>query len=80
MSTATAPSLSGSSPVTRCSSVTSDGPICSDLRASADQLAHSMLGFAEMLGRLAVNDPDTYPRQRLEDYANAAMAVLRAKA
>ena len=43
-------------------------------------LGHSMLGFAEMLGRLAVNDPDTYPRQRLEDYANAAMAVLGAKA
>ena len=43
-------------------------------------LGHSMLGFAEMLGRLAVNDPDTYPGQRLEDYANAAMAVLGAKA
>ena len=39
-------------------------------------LGHTMLSFAEMLGRLAVNDPDTYPRQRLEEYATAAMALL----
>jgi AcrR family transcriptional regulator len=39
-------------------------------------LGHTMLSFAEMLGRLAVNDPDTYPRERLEDYAAAAMALL----
>jgi AcrR family transcriptional regulator len=39
-------------------------------------LGHTMLSFAEMLGRLAVNDPDTYPRQRLEDYARVAMTLL----
>jgi AcrR family transcriptional regulator len=39
-------------------------------------LGHTMLSFAEMLGRLAVNDPDTFPRHRLEDYARAAMELL----
>jgi len=39
-------------------------------------LGHTMLSFAEMLGRLAVSDPDTYPRERLEEYARAAMALL----
>ncbi len=39
-------------------------------------LGHTMLSFAEMLGRLAVNDPDSYPRERLEDYARAAMALM----
>jgi AcrR family transcriptional regulator len=39
-------------------------------------LGHTMLSFAEMLGRLAVNDPDTYPRERLEEFAAAAMALL----
>ena len=38
-------------------------------------LGHTMLSFAEMLGRLAVNDPDTYPRERLEEFARAAMSV-----
>ena len=28
-------------------------------------LGHTMLSFAEMLGRLALNDPDVYPRERL---------------
>ena len=32
-------------------------------------LGHTMLSFAEMLGRLAVNDPETYPRERLEEFA-----------
>ena len=36
-------------------------------------LGHTMLSFAEMLGRLAVNEPDGYPRERLESYAAAAM-------
>lgn len=36
-------------------------------------LGHTMLSFAEMLGRLAVNDPDTYPRERLEQFAGAAL-------
>lgn len=39
-------------------------------------LGHTMLSFAEMLGRLAVNDPDTYPTERLEDYASAALGLL----
>jgi hypothetical protein len=34
-----------------------------------------MLSFAEMLGRLAVNDPDTYPRERLEEFARAALSL-----
>jgi hypothetical protein len=40
-------------------------------------LAHTMLSFAEMLGRLAVNDPQTYPRERLEAYALGAMELVR---
>jgi AcrR family transcriptional regulator len=39
-------------------------------------LGHTMLSFAEMLGRLAVNDPDTYPRERLEEYARSAISLL----
>ena len=39
-------------------------------------LGHTMLSFAEMLGRLAVNDPETYPRERLEEFALAAMGML----
>jgi hypothetical protein len=40
-------------------------------------LGHTMLAFAEMLGRLAVNDPETYPRERLEEFAAAAMGIGR---
>jgi hypothetical protein len=40
-------------------------------------LGHTMLSFAEMLGRLAVNDPETYPRERLEEFAAAAMGIAR---
>jgi AcrR family transcriptional regulator len=39
-------------------------------------LGHTML-LAEMLGRLAVNDPQTYPRERLEAYALGAMELVR---
>jgi hypothetical protein len=39
-------------------------------------LGHTMLSFAEMLGRLAVNDPATYPRSRLESYATTVMKAL----
>jgi AcrR family transcriptional regulator len=39
-------------------------------------LGHTMLSFAEMLGRLAINDPETYPRERLEEFAAAAMGML----
>jgi hypothetical protein len=38
-----------------------------------------MLSFAETLGRLAVGDPQTYPRERLEAYAVAAMTLLAGK-
>ncbi|OYD67735.1 TetR/AcrR family transcriptional regulator [Rhodococcus sp. OK302] len=34
-------------------------------------LAHTMLSFAEMLGRLAVSDPETYTRERLSAFAGA---------
>lgn len=39
-------------------------------------LGHTMLSFAEMLGRLAVSDPDVYPRDRLEEYTATAMSLL----
>lgn len=39
-------------------------------------LGHTMLSFAEMLGRLAVVDPDRYPRERLERYATEAMRLF----
>jgi AcrR family transcriptional regulator len=39
-------------------------------------LGHTMLSFAEMLGRLAVSDPDGYPRERLDSYADAVMHAL----
>jgi AcrR family transcriptional regulator len=40
-------------------------------------LGHTMLSFAEMLGRLAISDPETYPRERLEEFAAAAMRIGR---
>lgn len=43
-------------------------------------LGHTMLSFAEMLGRLAVNDPDTYPAERLENYTAAALGLLTRRA
>ena len=42
----------------------------------ASNLRRSALSFAEMLGRLAVNEPDVYPRERLEAYTSAAMSLL----
>jgi AcrR family transcriptional regulator len=39
-------------------------------------LGHTMLSFAEMLGRLAITDPESYPRERLEQFASDAMALL----
>jgi AcrR family transcriptional regulator len=38
-------------------------------------LGHTMLSFAEMLGRLAVNDPDTFPRERLDEFARTALSL-----
>lgn len=40
-------------------------------------LGHTMLSFAEMLGRLAVSEPQTYPRERLEQFAAAALGLAR---
>lgn len=40
-------------------------------------LGHTMLSFAEMLGRLAISDPETYPRERLDEFAAAAMGLAR---
>jgi AcrR family transcriptional regulator len=42
----------------------------------AGLLGHTMLSFAELLGRLAVSEPDEYPRERLESYTAAALAAL----
>lgn len=42
----------------------------------AELLGHTLLSFAEMLGRLAVHDPASYPRDRLEQYATAAMTIF----
>lgn len=39
-------------------------------------LAHTMLSFAEMLGRLAVSDPDSYTSERLATYATALAASV----
>jgi hypothetical protein len=39
-----------------------------------------MLSFAEMLGRLAVSNPETYSRRRLEEFATTAMALLSSQA
>lgn len=38
-------------------------------------LGHTMLSFAEMLGRLAVSDHETFPRERLETFARTAMSL-----
>ncbi|MGV0814006.1 helix-turn-helix domain-containing protein [Mycolicibacterium boenickei] len=55
--------------------------IAVDPRLSAldpELLGHTLLSFAEMLGRLAVHDPESYPRERLEQYAAAAMTMFAA--
>ncbi|EME24157.1 TetR/AcrR family transcriptional regulator [Rhodococcus triatomae] len=39
-------------------------------------LAHTMLSVAEMLGRLAVGDPDTFTRERLATYASALAGMI----
>ena len=39
-------------------------------------LAHTMLSFAEMLGRLAVSDPLTYSSDRLVAYANTLLSSI----
>lgn len=39
-------------------------------------LGHTMLSFAEMLGRLAVRDPQTYPRERLEEFVATVLSMV----
>jgi AcrR family transcriptional regulator len=42
-------------------------------------LAHALLSFAEMLGRLAVRHPETYPRERLESFVATLTGSLTPK-
>ncbi|BCK58049.1 TetR/AcrR family transcriptional regulator [Nocardia wallacei] len=39
-------------------------------------LVNALLTVAEMLGRLAVSEPDEYPRQRLEDFVRSIVGLL----
>ncbi|MGW4631759.1 TetR/AcrR family transcriptional regulator [Nocardia sp. NPDC004415] len=39
-------------------------------------LANATLTVAEMLGRLAVSDPQEYPRERLQDFVRSVVALL----
>ncbi|MFC9433197.1 TetR/AcrR family transcriptional regulator [Nocardia sp. NPDC057030] len=39
-------------------------------------LTNSLLQVAEMLGRLAVSEPDEYPRERLEGFVHAIVGLL----
>ena len=45
-------------------------------RLDPELLGHTLLSFAEMLGKLAVHDPERYPPERLEKYAVDAMATI----
>ncbi|MFD3706313.1 TetR/AcrR family transcriptional regulator [Nocardia sp. NPDC058658] len=42
----------------------------------AELLANSVLTVAEMLGRMAVNDPEKYPRERLQAYVRSIVTLL----
>jgi hypothetical protein len=46
------------------------------VRLDPELRGHTMLSFAEMLGRLAVSNPETYSRRRLEEFATTAMTLL----
>jgi hypothetical protein len=67
---------------TACSSILAQSEalanagIALDPRLDSSLLGHTMLSFAEMLGRLAVNDPAGYPRSRLESYSATVMKML----
>lgn len=39
-------------------------------------LAHTMISFAEMVGRLAVTDPEAYPSERLSEFAALLVQTL----
>lgn len=41
-------------------------------------LAHTMLSFAEMLGRLAVTAPETYTREHLSEFAAGLARIMNA--
>ncbi|MFE1596106.1 TetR/AcrR family transcriptional regulator [Nocardia sp. NPDC058705] len=42
----------------------------------AELLANSVLTVAEMLGRMAVSDPEKYPRERLQAYVRSIVTLL----
>jgi AcrR family transcriptional regulator len=46
------------------------------VRVEPHLLAHTLLSFAEMLGRLAVRHPDAYPRERLENFTASLISML----
>ncbi|MFC9894481.1 TetR/AcrR family transcriptional regulator [Nocardia sp. NPDC127579] len=43
-------------------------------------LTNSLLTVAEMLGRLAVSDPETYPRERIEGFVQSIVRLLTGQA
>ncbi|MDN5759064.1 MAG: TetR/AcrR family transcriptional regulator [Tomitella sp.] len=45
-------------------------------RLDPELLAHTMLSFAEMIGRLAVTDPQRYTSARLSEFAAALIAAI----
>jgi hypothetical protein len=46
------------------------------VRLDPELLGHTMLSFAEMLGRPAVSNPETYSRRRLEEFVTTSTALL----
>ncbi|WP_406236548.1 hypothetical protein [Nocardia sp. NBC_01009] len=42
----------------------------------ARRVGGSLLTIAEMLGRLAVSEPDAYPRERLQAYVRSIVGLL----
>ncbi|MEV0247240.1 helix-turn-helix domain-containing protein [Nocardia sp. NPDC050712] len=45
-------------------------------RMDSALLTNSLLTIAEMLGRLAVNEPDAYPRERIEGFVQSIVQLL----
>ncbi|WP_024794989.1 TetR/AcrR family transcriptional regulator [Tomitella biformata] len=45
-------------------------------RLDPELLAHTMMSFAEMVGRLAISDPESYTRERLSSFAAALVAAI----
>ncbi|MEV6773941.1 TetR family transcriptional regulator [Nocardia sp. NPDC051030] len=48
-------------------------------RMDSALLTNSLLTIAEMLARLAVGDPDTYPRERIEAFVQSIVGLLMAQ-